>query len=210
MTILYETIRKILHFLTSTIWYLMEPNRFYMISTWLSKPWLCWLDGEVATLQSPLIMAGPPGWSDCGPLATWAGNEWVVVSTLCYIIKHYSLIWQKLRGWIFTAKTLYIFFKKATTMVNIQFWSILHSLVWCTPRDWIFIVLNSYFWFELLVSCKISYSAVFFFLQHNLANGNKLVICCEQCHTYAKIYQYHIKSLNLKNFCWFWIQMSVF
>jgi len=119
MMILYETIRKILHLLTSTIWYLMEPSGFYVISTWLSKPWLCCLDGEVATLESPLIMAGPPGWSDCGPLATWAGNEWVVLSTLCYIIQHYNLIWQKLRGWIFIAQILYIL-----PWQTLDFWSI--------------------------------------------------------------------------------------
>jgi 5-methylcytosine-specific restriction endonuclease McrA len=27
-----------------------------------------------------------------------------------------------------------------------------------------------------------------------LENGNKLVICCEQCHTFDKRCQYHIKS----------------
>lgn len=106
MTILYETIRKILHFLASTIWYLMVP------SILLLDLWPCWLDGEVATLQSPLIMAGPLDWSDCGPLATWAGNEWVVLSTLCFNIQCYSLICEGDKRLVLLLHTIHAFVRK--------------------------------------------------------------------------------------------------
>ena len=132
----------------------------------------------VVTLQSPLIMAGPPGWSDCGPLATWAGNEWVVLLTLCYIRQHYNLIWQKLRGWIFIARILFIFWRTATTMGNIRFLKcFLHWLVSCMPRDWIFFLTQFLllFWASIVTENIVLWS--FFFCN--------IIWCCERLAYYG-------------------------
>lgn len=139
MTILYETIRKILHFLASTIWYLMVP------SILLLELWPCWLDGEVATLQSPLIMAGPPDWSDCGPLATWAGNEWVVLSTLCFNIQRHNSICAGDKGLVVLLHAVHASVKGWCYYVKyLILKSYVHNSIWQIITAWSSTAHNSY------------------------------------------------------------------